>query len=170
MLKSILSAVATAFRAVVRVAGAALSAPLKLVGGLFGGGGMAVPPSIDLPPPLEIPKKSDASVYEDIADAIMRWACDSVLADRPAPVPPGLPIATREWLTGLTRDECEGIVESDRADVLAHIRGKCPLLGVRSVQRLPRVTEWPARRSEPARDPDASSFQLIDALPMPCGP
>ncbi len=156
MLRAIVTAIVNVLKSIGRAAGRVIAAPFAAINALIGGEA-SVPPPIDLPPPIETTAHDNSEVYKQIADAIMRWCCDSVIDDRPAQLPPGLPLAIKEWLPGLTRDECEAIVESEQADVLAHIQGVCPVSGVRSVQPLARVIEWPARESEPTPSPECGS-------------
>ncbi len=99
-------------------------------------------------------------IYKQIADAIMRWACVSVIDDRPAPLPPGLPLAIRKWLPGLSREECEAIVESEQNDILAHFKGIYSIAGVRSVRSLTGVSEWPSRDRESAPQEEVGSPSL----------
>lgn len=159
MLRSIVTAIVSALKSIGRFAGRIVAAPFAAFGAMVGGEA-AAPPQIDLPPPIETTTNDNSEVYKQIADAIMRWACDSVIDDRPAPLPPGLPLAVKEWLPGLSRDECEAIVESEQNDVLAHFLGRCPIVGVRSVQPLTPVGEWPARESEPTPEAEIGSPSL----------
>lgn len=156
MLRAIVTAIVSALRSLGRFAGRVIAAPFAAIGAVIGGDA-AVLPTIDLPEPIETTTHDNSEAYRQIADAVMRWACDLVIDDRPAPLPPGLPLAVREWLPGLTRAECEDIVESEQADVLANLQGVCTIVGVRSVQPLAAVSEWPARKSEPTPDLEVGS-------------
>ena len=111
MVKTIISAIGTALRAVFVLARGALSIPGRLVGSLFGGG--TAPPVEDT---LEVQdlvaKLAEADAEEQdnwrkIADAIWRWCVDSLIADGPVAVPSMLPRSVREWLPGLTPQEAE---------------------------------------------------------------
>lgn len=166
MLRAIATAIVSALKSVGRMFGRIAAAPFAAIDAMIGGGG-AVPPPIELPDPIETTTNDHTEVYRQIADSIMRWACASVIDDRPAPLPPGLPLAIREWLPGLTRDECEAIVESEMTDVLAHSKGVLPIVGVRSVQPLPAVSEWSARESEPTSENEAGSPPI--SVPGLCG-
>src|SRR5258708_5842045 len=99
MLKSILSAFAAGLMAGFRFVGRAVTTPLTW----FGGSGHAIPAPVPLPQPLDAePQPDQSQIYDDIARIIMSWCADAIIADRPQPLPPGLPIALREWMPGLT--------------------------------------------------------------------
>ncbi|MEH2512248.1 hypothetical protein V1291_003602 [Nitrobacteraceae bacterium AZCC 1564] len=151
MLRAIITAILSALKSIGRFAGRIVAAPFAALGAMAGGDVAAAPPLIELPPPIEAATNDNSEVYKRIADAILRWACTSVIDDRPAPLPPGLPLAVRAWLPGLSREECEAIVESEPNDVLAHFNGISPIIGVRSVQSLAAVSEWAVRDSKPAQ-------------------
>ena len=157
MFRSIVSALVSGLKALARLAGSILTAPLRI----FGGGGYAgEPPEIPMPEPYEPPPEDRTKMYEDIARSIMGWAADSIIADRPIDLPPGLPITLREWLPGLSRDETWELMEADRSGVIAHIQALFPLASVRPVQRLQPVEKWPAE----LRRPKSAGFAAIAAL------
>jgi hypothetical protein len=146
MLKSILSAIGAGMMAAFRFVGRTVTAPLTW----FGGGGQAIPAPVPLPQPLDAePKQDQSQIYDDIARAIMSWAADGILADQPQPLPPGLPVAIREWMPGLTRNECWNLMDADRMAVSSHVQRCFTLPGVRPVQPLPRVAEWPTEPERP---------------------
>jgi len=150
---AIMSALSTAFR----FAGRVVTWPLRL----FGGGGLAVPPEVQMPVPFEPPPAPDrGEIYDAIAQAMMSWCADSICADRPVVLPPGLPIAIREWAPGLNREECWEIMGADKMAVSAHITGLFTLPGVRKVQPLARIDEWTA---EPMKM-ESAGFAAIAAL------
>ncbi|WP_038965590.1 hypothetical protein [Bradyrhizobium diazoefficiens] len=159
MLKSILNALVSGLKASARLLGSVLTAPLRMFGR---GGDAGAPPKIPMPQPYEAPPEDRTKMYEDIARAIMCWAADSVLADRPVDLPPGLPLTVREWLPGLSRAECWSLMDADNNVVCGHIQGLFPLAGVRAVQRLPRVRAWPAE----LRTPESAGFAAIAELEM----
>lgn len=159
-MRSIISAITAAFKNVFGVAVALLSWPARMLFGDRGGG--CVAPEIPMPQPLPEPPEDRTKIYEDIARAVMNWAADSVIADRPVDLPPRLPIGIREWLPGLSRSECWELMEADRSAVCAHIQGLFALPAVRPVQRLLAVKEWPAE----LRVPESTGFAAIADLEM----
>ena len=159
-MRSIILAIIAACKNVFGVGLALLSWPARVLFGDRGGGCEA--PEIPMPQPLPEPPEDRTKIYEDIARAVMNWAADSVIADRPVDLPPRLPIGIREWLPGLSREECYDIVEADRSAVCAHIQGIFALQGVRAVQRLQSVKVWPAQ----LRAPESTGFAAIADLEM----
>lgn len=158
MLRSIVSALLAGLKRTFRFVGDVLSAPLTM----FGGG---APAPIDIrdvaePQPHVPPPEDRTQMYLDVARAIMNWAADSVLADRPVDLPPRLPIAVREWLPGLSREECWALMDSSKMSVLGHISGESLIRGLRPVRRLPRITAWPAAPVVP----ESTGFAAIAAL------
>lgn len=140
-----------------------LSAPFRLVGG----GGASMPPEVPMPAPYvdEPPRKDMTAVYDEIARAIMNWSADSLLADEPVPVPPKLPREFREWLPGLSRDECLAIVEADAMAVSSHIMGLFTLPGVRTVQTL-RAVVWPPE-APVVESPGFAAIALLERGELP---
>jgi hypothetical protein len=132
----------------------ALALPGRVMGALLG-----VPAFVaDIPPPAP-PEDLEAAepsfdrqrLYDQTASMVLAWCADSVIGSRPAPLPPGLPIRVRNWLPGLTREECMCVVNADRSAISAHIRGICDIEGVRGLGPLPAPGDWPAQpRKEPA--------------------
>ena len=164
-MRSILSAIATALRGAISVLKTVVSLPGRLIGAVLGGGAGAgaapeVPPLRDLE--AELAERVDrTAIYEKTARAVMGWCADSIIDDSPKPLPPGLPIALREWLPGLTRDECCSIINADKTAVSSHIQNAFPIHGVRRLGRLPALREWP---TEPACRPESVGFAAIAAL------
>lgn len=146
MLRSIISALVSALKGGFRMLGRVATAPFRMLAGL-GGGGLAVPPELpEVEPPAEdvAPVADRMQMYEDLANAVMAWAADALIADRPVPLPPRMPVAVREWLPGLSREECWTLMEAEKRAAAAHLEGIFHLDGVRRVQRLARVEDWPA--------------------------
>jgi len=147
-MKRFVAAVASALRAVLSVLRGLVMLPFRLVGVLMG-----VPPDVgDIPSlaPLENMKAAEPpfnqqQVCDDIAATVLGWCADSLMGDRPAPLPPRLPIALREWLPGLSRQECEIVVNCEIVDISAHCRGFFAISGVRPLGPLPLLGGWPAR-------------------------
>jgi hypothetical protein len=140
--------------------------PGRMLGALLGGA--VRPPAGDSPLVQDL--ESDVAAehadavdnYKKIADAIWAWAMDSLVADAPAPVPAWLPRDVKSWLPGLTREEAEILVSSEKAAIEAHIRRGFGINGVRSVGPLepvwslhPEPTAMPAPEFfyAPPRDP-----------------
>jgi hypothetical protein len=148
---------------VFRIIGRVVTAPLRLFGA---GGGLAVPPAVPMPQSFEAATAPDHSqIYDDIARVVMSWCADSIAADRPVVLPPGLPISVREWAPGLNREECWEIMEADRMAVSSHLRGLFVIPGVRKVQSLARINAWPA---EPVNR-ESAGYAAVSAL-EPAGP
>lgn len=157
MLRAIFNAIASGLAAAVRFTGRMLTAPLRWFGG---GGGEPMLPEFVPPEPVADPGPDRAALYDDIARVIMTWAADSIIADGPVPLPPRMPIALREWCSGLSRAECWEIMESDRMAVSSHLQHCFAIPGVRPVQRLQPVVAWPA---EP-RMMESAGFRAIAEL------
>lgn len=147
MLKAMLSAIVAGLKACARMVGTMLLAPLRMI---RGADHPDVLPEIELPPPYEAQPEDRTQIYQDIARAIMNWALDSITAGRPVALPAGLPLAVKEWLPGLRPDECWELMEANPLAVSKHIQGLSPLSGVRTVQSLPWLEEWPAERLKTA--------------------
>lgn len=157
MLRSILSAIASAFVSVFRFTGRALTAPLRW----FGGGGQALPEFVPPPEPLSAEETQDrAALYDDIARVIMTWAADSLIADCPVPLPPRVPIALRDWAPGLSRNECWELMEAERLAVSSHLQRCFTLPGVRPVGPLTPIAWGPAA----LRSTESASFRVIAEL------
>jgi hypothetical protein len=164
MLKAIFSAISSALRAVCRLSGRVATWPARMLGGLFGGGGLAVPPApetsaeVDDVPPAPAPDYK--MIYEQTALAVMQWCVDSLVAGTPAPIPPKRPRGISAWLPGLTREECISLGCADRMAVSAHLRTFDLVRGVRSVRPLDCL-EWPP---EPRFAPDEGSGGFLSVL------
>ncbi|MCS3893437.1 hypothetical protein M2171_002570 [Bradyrhizobium japonicum USDA 38] len=147
MFKNLISAIGAAIQGVISIVRVMLSVPGRLVGGLLGAG--APPPAEDSPIVADMARRvaeEDAKAQDNwaqIANAIWHWCMDSLLADGPVAVPPSLPRAVREWLPGLSSDEAEKLVSSDKNAIQFHVRLLYAIPGVRRVQRLEPVKDWP---------------------------
>ncbi|EIG62903.1 hypothetical protein [Bradyrhizobium sp. WSM1253] len=111
------------------------------------GGGVPAPPIGDGPNARALKdaiasEVSMATNHDKVSRAVLTWAADSILADRPAPVPLWLPRDVKSWLPGLSRTECETLISSDKPAISAHVRNIYQLKGVRRVQPLQAET-WP---------------------------
>lgn len=159
-MRSIIFAIIAACKTAFNLGAMVLSWPLRMLFGDRGGGGEA--PEVPMPQPLPEPPEDRTKIYEDIARAVMNWAAESVIADRPVDLPPRLPIGIREWLPGLSREECYNIMGADRSVVWAHIQGISALPGVRPVQRLQGGQTWPAE----LRMPESTGFAASPELEM----
>lgn len=159
-MRAIISAIISALRSAFSFATTALAAPFRFLNSMTGGG-LAVPPSVPMPEPFEDepPRKDMTEIYDEIARMILEWAADSIIADRPLPVPPKIHREVRDWMAGLTRDECYELMEADRMAVSSHIMGLFALPGVRKVQPLEAVV-WPPR----TRVMESAGFAAIAAL------
>ncbi|MCK1341009.1 hypothetical protein IVB38_34590 [Bradyrhizobium sp. 38] len=143
-MRAIISAIISALKSAFGVAAAVLVAPFRYLASMTGGG-QAAPPEMRMPEPIEsAPARVDMTkMYDEIAAAIMSWSVDSIIADGPVAAPPKAPREVREWLQGLTRDECAVLMESDKMSISSHLIGLFSIPGVRKVQPL-TVTAWPA--------------------------
>jgi hypothetical protein len=163
MFRSIMKAIGAALRAAAR----ALRGLLRLLGQILGYI-LGLPPDFDdipTPAPMEDlddvagPEVSRHEYYAKAASDVLGWCADSLIDDKPAPLPPGLPVEVSWWLPGLTRDEAEVILNSDRDAISLHLQEICEISGVRAVQRLTPAS-WPA---SPRREP-------AEALVVSCEP
>jgi hypothetical protein len=160
MLRSIFAAITTALRAFGRALGRAAAAPFVALDSiLWGGAGAQMEIPEVAPPQVVVPEKAvdNARLYENLANAVMIWCADSIIADAPAAVPTVLPRNVKDWLPGLTRAECESIIEAWKTDVSAHIEGMFMLPGVRRVQALKPLRTWPPA-PKPTMAPDTAGF------------
>jgi hypothetical protein len=175
MLKSIVAAVLSAFKAVFSFARKVGSLPLRMLDAILGGGS-----DIDIPPAPELPSdESDAfqspkpdweKIYENLALLVMRWCVESVELGQPAPVPTKLPRGISEWLPGLREPELIALASAGRIGISAHIRSQELVPGVRSVRRLEAI-KWP-EKPRPEWDqgfPSFVSFADAGSLPSPDG-
>jgi hypothetical protein len=161
MLRSIIAAVVSALRLFGRLVRRVATAPFVMLDSMVGGGG-AAPLEIPevAPPEALVPKPVDnARFYEDLANAVMSWCADSIIRDAPATVPSSLPLAVKNWLPGLTREECDAIIEADKAAVSVHLEGMFELPGVRPVQALTPLRAWPPA-PKPVMAPDTEDLRL----------
>jgi len=169
MLRLIVSSIRSALRSAFRFIGRAMSLPGQLLGGFVG-----VPDPGDMPeqaPPEDLSAGrnepvDNSEVYEAVANLVRMWCADSLIDDRPAPLPPKLPRKILEWLPGLTRDECDAIIQVDNYSVSAHCQGLYDIAGVRPVGRLPAMQEWPPE-TEKEVSPDFSDAVLEPLLGLP---
>lgn len=119
--------------------------PGRILGGLFGGS-LAPPPAGDSPLVVDLKdelaaRQGEAVDHAKDARMALLWCADSIVADRPVPVPSSLPRAVKEWMKGLSREECERVISSEKTAISAHIRKLFALPGVRPVQPL-AAAEW----------------------------
>ena len=161
MLKAIFSSILSALRGLAGFVFSFGLVPFRLLGFLFGGAGGGQAAEIPQVRPYDAAKPRDAADGHAIhlvnANKLMAWAADSIVADRPVDLPAGLPIALREWAPGLTRRECEMLINADEMEVSAHIQKLFALPGVQVVRRLEAIQEWPAE-PQPMVDQGSPSF------------
>jgi hypothetical protein len=122
--------------------------PGRLLGGLFGSP-IAPPPSGDSPLMEGLRaelagRQASLDNHAKVAKAVKNWCVDSIIDDKPAPVPNWLPRDVRAWLPGLTRDEAECVICADKEAISAHVRKLFPMKGV-------RPASGPRRRSMSSR-------------------
>lgn len=152
MLKSIVTSIASALRAIGRLAGAIAIAPIRFTDRVLVGGEPGSPPEIPEVRPYEYGEEADGfdrqALYIEFANLVMAWAADSVVAGRPVPLAVrDIPLDVREWLPGLTRDECLAIISTDEKAVSAHLQCLFTLRNLRPVQRLTPLKMWPVEPS-----------------------
>jgi hypothetical protein len=142
MLGKILAAIGSAIRSALMFLGRVVTAPLRA----FGGGGQVIPPVAPVSDPEDdapmLPSSIDVDEYKRIAQLVLRWCSECVIADRQVPMPSALPRSTTEWLRGLERDEVIALAVSDRAAISLHFQESETITGVRPMQPLPAIT-WP---------------------------
>jgi hypothetical protein len=166
LLRAIISAIVNALRSGARFLGRAAAFPLRLINGLSGGGGDV--PELPEPEPCRDPENTSVdnqAVYREIVLAVMRWAAESIVADRPEPVPPRLPRPVQEWLPGLSRDECWRLMNASERDISAHMQGLFAIDAVPKVRPL-QAKEWPPEPAVPA----AVGHPSFSAYCAPAGP
>jgi hypothetical protein len=141
-MRAIISAIIHALRSAFGAIAAMLSAPYRF---LFSArGGM---PSIDIPevapatvtPPQLAVDHTDR--YAKVAEAMMSWAAESILADERQPVPQAWPRSIKNWAQGLDREELFAIIDGPKHAVTGHISEVFAMPRVRKVQPLP-ATPW----------------------------
>ncbi|MCX7319878.1 MAG: hypothetical protein NT113_10415 [Hyphomicrobiales bacterium] len=149
-----MQAIVSALRVGLAVVGRVLTAPLRMLAGIGGGGGYDAP---ELPAPTD-PAEREGEVADmerrmaeglTLANLLIRHAADCIVADDIVAPPPDLPAELRAWARGLSRQECEILLESDDKVVSAHIRGLFAIAGVRKVQPLEARSWAPDRSPEP---------------------
>jgi hypothetical protein len=164
MLKAIFSSIVSALRSVASVMGRVAMAPIRFIDRLLVGGDGGSPPEIQEVRRYDDTESIDSAdrqaMYIELANRIMAWAADSIVDDAPAPLPAKLPIALREWLPGVTRDECCVLLNADEKAVSAHIQRLFALRGLRPVQHLTPLREWPA---EPSLPFDEGSLSFVSS-------
>jgi hypothetical protein len=143
-LKSILSACVAGLKAF----GRAATWPLRaLIGG--GGGGMpaleAVAEDAALDPTAD--REAAMATGAAMAELVLAWAANSIIDDAPAHLPDVLTDELKSWARGLSREECECILEAEEHAISAHIQGVFLLPGVRRVQPLP-TADWGHARTQ----------------------
>jgi hypothetical protein len=140
-----LSAMRSAFAAAFKGLAWLLMFPGRLVAHILG-----IPEADEVPrpaPPEDLtagskPSDDSTEAWERAADLVRGWCADSIIDDKPAGMSPALPLAVREWLPGLSRNECFAIIEADKQAVLGHVRGINAIAGVRPRHRLAAISEW----------------------------
>lgn len=148
---NILTAIKNALMSAFRSIGRGLAAVFRVLPfGGGGGNGPIEPPQIadeveELQPTVRPSSCSVADAFLDaMADHAITWAANSIVDDAPAPLPDDLDPALREWLPGLTREQCEALISRTPLEVAAHLRGPWPIPGVPKLQRLQPLGRWPA--------------------------
>ncbi|MHC2576578.1 hypothetical protein ACVI1J_001710 [Bradyrhizobium diazoefficiens] len=167
MLRSILSAIGAALKGAFFFVWEALRLQGRLFAGLLGGAADG-PPAGDSPLVSDLKselaeRKSLADNHDKIARSVLAWAADSIIDDRPAPVPTWLPRELKNWLPGLTRNEVETLISADNQAFSAHVRRIYVLKGVRKVQPL-EPAEW---APEPVSVEPAPEFVRYATGPRP---
>jgi hypothetical protein len=149
MLRSIFAAIASSFGAFARLFGIIFMAPFRLIDRVLVGGDDGSPHEIpQVQPPDPVDGFDRQACYAEVANRIMVWAADSIVADRPVALEArDIPRDVREWLPGLTRADCVAIISADEKGVSAHLQRLFALPGVRPVQRLPVLSKWEAEPS-----------------------
>lgn len=147
MLKQIISAIMRALRSVGRVAGRIASAPFVALGSMFGGGGGDMPMAPEVQPYAgDVDEPATGSdmdvVYRELANCVMAWAAESIVAGQPVPLPPKMPRSISAWLIGITLDEAHAILNATESEVSAHLWSRVLINGVSSVRPLDAVV-WP---------------------------
>jgi len=127
----------------------------------------------------EIPLIAPAEDLEKVAEAevsasgpdhlaaavVLGWCAQSIIDGRPALLPLDAPMGISRWLRGLTRQECEVIVNSEPADIESHLRGRHPLPGVRGVRPLMPQPWTAGSNTGPAADLSADEESPEPAMP-----
>jgi hypothetical protein len=138
----LLNAIVSALKSGLMAIGRAATWPLRaLIGG--GGGGMPAPQAVaeDGASDPAAERERAMALGNELAAIVLGYAADSVIDDAPAPMPETLPPELRAWVRGLSREECQTLLQSDLRGVSAHIQGVFALQGVRKVQPLP-TADW----------------------------
>jgi hypothetical protein len=168
MFKAIINAVVSALRSIGRVGRALLAVPGNLIHRMLGGPA----PFSDIPSPPEVSIDSDDGGSAEFASALDRsysmsaaivqaWAAASLSAGAYQPVPPKLPHAVADWLSGLRPSELLAIIDTDSGAVSAHLRSQELIAGVRSVRPLAPIAwvdDTPQPDPEMPADYGAPSF------------
>ena len=145
MMKAIVTAIISAFKAIGSFARRVAAAPFQALAHAFGGDVPAVPP-VAAPATEDdedvAPRHDMAGVYRELAIAARTWAANSILACQPEPLPPRFPRAMQEWLRGITPDEAHAIINASEKQVFAHLRSSELIDGLRSVRPLEPAV-WP---------------------------
>jgi hypothetical protein len=171
----IISAIVSALRSMFIAVGRVATAPFKIIDRMLGGSASpwgipeVQPAHVDDPSASSQPmSKIDWDIeYAKEANVVLAWAATSIIDDRPAelPTPPRCSRATREWLKGLTRDECEILLNSGEKSVSRHLRGRERIPGLRKVEPLDAV-KWEPLLPMPDPELGCGGF-LLNASPKP---
>jgi hypothetical protein len=135
-----------------RALGRAATWPLRALIG-DGGGGQVTPPEVaDLASSQDPVGEREMAMTRGaaMAEAMLAWAASSIIDDAPARLPEVLTDDLKAWARGLSRDECESILEAEEHAISAHIQRVFLIPGVRKVQPLPQ-SDWGHART---RDQD----------------
>jgi hypothetical protein len=174
MFRSIVAAIVSALRSAFMAVGRVATVPLRFIDRLLGGSASpwgipeAAPAHVEDPAGQAPMSAIDWNIeYAKEANVVMNWAATSIIDDGPAelPSPPRCSRATREWLKGLTRDECEILLNSGEKSISQHLRDRERFPGLRKVQPL-EATRWEPLL--PMADPEMGSGGfLLNAGPRP---
>ena len=146
-MKSFFAAIGAALRAAFRMLARLANMPGRALRGLLGFApdddyvpARAPFDDVDDEPGHE---RSRHEIYGEASSRVLLWAAESLIDDRPAPVPAELPQEIKWWLPCLSHEECEAIINAERGEISLHLQGIRTLAGVRPVQALDPAP-WPA--------------------------
>ncbi|WP_375312833.1 hypothetical protein WHZ77_06015 [Bradyrhizobium sp. A5] len=150
-MRSVISTIMSAFKALARVGLALVSAPFRMLSGAVGP--VTREPIPEVAPPVETTPEAPVDhteTYRKIAIALQGWAAESILADEPQPVPTSWPRSVQVWAQGLDREEAFAIIDAPESAVVGHISSLFAMPRVRALQSL-RTAKW--AKQEPMSDP-----------------
>jgi hypothetical protein len=170
MLRAIFSSILSALRGLAGFIFSFGIAPLRLFDRLLGGDGGGAAQEIPVVRPYDAATPHDGAdtqaLHLEIANKVMAWAADSIVADRPVALPAGMPVPLKQWLPGLTRQECEVLINASEKAVSAHLQKLFALPEVRNVRRLDPIAEW-AAEPKPDLDQGSPSFAAFTDVGWP---